>query len=44
MICKISHLLKFEILMVFVSTLIDDENYHFGDSRDFQFPIQMQLS
>ena len=41
---KISPLLKYEILGVFVNTLTDDENYPFGDYGDLQFPIQMQLS
>ena len=43
MTCKISPLLKYEILGVFVNTLTHDENYPFGDSGDLQFPIQMQL-
>ena len=41
---NISPLLNFEILAVFVNTLTADEEYPFGDSGDFQFPIQMQLS
>ena len=41
---KISLLLNFEILGVFVNILTTDENYPFGDSGDLQFPIQMQLS
>ena len=32
MICKISPLLKFEILGVFVNTLTADDNYPFGFS------------
>ena len=41
---KLSPLLNFKILGVFVNTLTADENYPFGDSRDLQFPIQMELS
>ena len=41
---KISPLLKFEILEVFVNTMAGDENYPIGDSGDLQFPIQMKLS
>ena len=41
---KISCLLNFEILGVFVHTLTADDNYPFGDCGDLQFPIQMQLS
>ena len=44
MISKISPLLNFEMLGVFVNTLTDDENYPFGDSGDLQSCIQMQLS
>ena len=44
MTCKISALLKYEILGVFLNTLTNDENYPFGDSGDLQFPIQMELS
>ena len=44
MSCQISPLLKYEIWGVFVNTLTDDENYPLGDSRDLQFPIQIQLS
>ena len=44
MISKISPLLNFEMLGVFVNTLTDDENYPLGDSADLQFRIQMQLS
>ena len=40
---KLSPLLKFEILGVFVHTLNADEKYPFGDSGDFQFSIQMEL-
>ena len=36
---KISPLLNFEILEVFVNTLIADEKYPFRDSRDLQIPI-----
>ena len=41
---KISPLLNFEVLEVFVNTLIADENYPFGDCENLKFPIQMQLS
>ena len=41
---KISPLLKFEILEMFVKALTDDENYPFCDSGDLQFPSQMQIS
>ena len=34
----------YEILLVFVKTSTDNENYPFWDSGDLQFPIQMQLS
>ena len=44
MIWKISHLLKFEILGVFVNTLTADGKYLVEDSENLQFPIQMQLS
>ena len=44
MTLKISPLLNFEILGVFVNTLTADENYRFQDSGDLLFPIQMQLS
>ena len=40
---KVSPLLNFEILGVFVKTLTADGKYFFGDSGDLQFPIQMQL-
>ena len=40
---KLSPLLNFEILGVFVNTLTADENYPFQDSGDLQFSIQMQL-
>ena len=43
MICKISPLLKFEILGVFVNTLTADDKYPVRDCGDLQFPIQMQL-
>ena len=39
---KIS-LIKLKILGVFVNTVTADENYPFGDSGNFQFPIQMHL-
>ena len=44
MIWKMSPLLNFEFLGVFVDTLTDDENYSFWDSGDMHFPSQMQLS
>ena len=44
MLWKISPILNFEILGAFVKTLTADENYPSGDSRDLQFPIEMQLS
>ena len=36
---KISPLLNFEVLRVFVDTLTADEKYPFGDSGDLQFSI-----
>ena len=44
MIWKISPLLKFEILGLFLNTLTSDDKYRVWDCADFQFPIQMQLS
>ena len=44
MTSKISPLLNFEVLDVFVNTLTDDENYPFGDSGDLHFPSQMEIS
>ena len=44
MICKISPLLKFEILGVFVNTYTPDDKYPVGDCENLQFPIQMILS
>ena len=44
MTLKISPLLNFEILGVFVRRLTADENYPFRDPGDLLFPIQMQLS
>ena len=41
---EISLLWEFEISEVFVNTLTADENYLFGDSKDLQFPIQIQIS
>ena len=41
---KISPLLKFDILEMFVKALTGDENYPFCDSGDLQFPSQMQIS
>ena len=43
MICKISLLLNFEILAVFVNTLTADDKYPDRDSANLQLPIQMQL-
>ena len=40
---KVSSLLKFEILVVFVNTLTADDKYLVWDCENFQFPIQMQL-
>ena len=44
MICKISPLLKLEILGVLVNTLTADDRYPVGHCENLQFPIQMQLS
>ena len=44
MIWKISLLLKFEILGVFVNTLAADGNYRVRYNENFPFSIQMQLS
>ena len=44
MICKISPLLKYEILGVFVNTLTADGKYTVPDCENLQFPIQMQFS
>ena len=44
MTSKISPLLNFEILEVFVNTLTEDENNAFGDFGDLHFPSQMQIS
>ena len=44
MISKISPLLKFEILGVFLNTLTADDKYPIGACENLQFPIQMQLS
>ena len=41
---KISPLLDFEMLEVFVNRLTADENYPFRYSKDLQFPIQTQIS
>ena len=40
---KISSLLNFEILGVFVNTLTAKQNYTHGESGDLQFPIPMQI-
>ena len=44
MIWKISLLLKFEILGVFVNTLAADGNYRVRYNENLPFSIQMQLS
>ena len=44
MICKISPLLKFEILGVFVNTLAADDKYPVRDWENLQFRNEMQLS
>ena len=44
MISKISPLLKFEIIGVFVNTLTTDYKYASLYCDNLQFPIQMQLS
>ena len=44
MICKISPLLKFEILGVFFNTLTVDDKYPNRDCENLQVSIQMQLS
>ena len=44
MICKISPLLKFQILGVFFNTLTSGDKYLVWDYEKLQFSIQMQLS
>ena len=44
MIWKISPLLKFEMIGVFLNTLTADEKYGVPDCENLRFPIQMQLS
>ena len=44
MISKISALLKFEIIGVFVNTLTADYKYPVPNCENLPFPIQMQLS
>ena len=44
MICKITPLLQFEILGVFVNTLNAGDKYPLPDFEYLKFPIQMQLS
>ena len=44
MICKISPLLKFQIIGVFVNRLAADYKYPVPDIENLLFPIQMQLS
>ena len=44
MIWKISPLLKFEILGLFINILTVDEKYPVRDCENLQFPIEMQLS
>ena len=41
---KISPLLDFQILEMFVYTLTADENYPFRDSGGLQFLIEIQVS
>ena len=43
MICKISTLLNFEILGVFVDTLTPDDKYPVRYCENLLFPIQMEL-
>ena len=43
-ICKISPLLNFERLGVFVNTLTADDKYPLWDCGNFHFPIEMELS
>ena len=44
MICKVSPLLKFQIIGVFVNRLAADYKYPVPDIENLLFPIQMQLS
>ena len=44
MICKISPLIKFEIIGVFVNTLTIDAKYPEPDCENLPFHIQMQVS
>ena len=44
MIWKISPLLEFEILGLFVKTLTGNDKYPVRDCSNFQLPIQMLLS
>ena len=44
MIWKISPLLKFGIISVFVNTSAADEKYPVPDSENSPFPIETQLS
>ena len=41
---KVSPLLKFETLVVFVNTLTTDDKYLVWDCENLKFPIQLQLS
>ena len=41
---KVSPLLKFETLVVFVNTLTADDKYLVWDCENLKFPIQLQLS
>ena len=43
MVRKTSHLLKFEIIWVFVNTLTGDYKYPVPDSKEHPLPIEMQL-
>ena len=38
MICKVSPLVKFEILGMFINTLIADDKYPVRDCENSQFP------
>ena len=44
MIWKVSPLIKFELLGVFVNTLIPDHKYPVEDCQNLPFPIQTILS
>ena len=44
MILKISPLLKFKLLGVFVNSLSADDKYLVGDCENLLFPIQTEVS